>query len=55
MAMLEKLQVLFLTVKCPSENCTMKEDDHGDSPNLEDKQATITQNVHRQGQTTKEQ
>ena len=53
MAMLEKLWVSFLKVKCPSKNYTIKEYDHADSPNLEDKQATISHNV--QGQTSKEQ
>ena len=54
--MLEKLLVVFLTVKCPSENClyngTM--DDNIDSPNLEDKQATISHDVHGRGQTSTE-
>ena len=44
--MLEKFRVVFLTVKWKSENCTMKEHDHAGSPNLKDKQATISHNVH---------
>ena len=55
MEMLEKFRVVFLTVKWKSENCTMKEHDHAGSPNLKDKQATISHNVHSWGQTSKEQ
>ena len=53
MTLLEKLRVVFLTVKRSSENCLCnKEHDHTDSTSLKDKQATISHYVHGQGQTS---